>query len=878
MSKSPRHPEDFQAEIEAHLQLEADRLRATGLSETEARAQARRTFGNVTASSETFYERKRWLWWDRTAQDVRQALRGIRREPGFAAVAMLIMALGIGANTAVFTVVSPLLLRPLPFAEPQRLAWIETQAADQGSLSARTLQVAMFEELQRRNRSFSSLTAYFPFYDYASYKLTGRGEPEKLQGVNLAVNFFDTLGVRPRLGRGFTEADGVRNAPNTVVLSYRYWVRRLNADPSIVGQVLTLNGQPYTVNGVMGPDFDFASVFNPAAQAELYLPARLDEMRNWGNVFFVIGRLRPGAALAEARRELRELNTRIRAENTTIYRSDSQLQVAALSDQIGGNLRRPLLVLWGAVGLVLLTVCANLSSLLLARTAARSKELAVRAALGAGRWRLARQLITEGIVLATAGALLGLPLAWLATRYLQTAGSLRIPMLYQMRLDGGAVLFALALAAITGAVIGLAPVLRLPAGHAMSNDLRESSRGSTAGAGVQWARGSLVVAEIALAFVLVFGAGLLLRSFVKLLDVDLGFEPSHAVIVPVDNPREPQCGTPAECFGRQQAKSDEMLRRVESLPGIDAAALTDAMPLGRNRTWNLTRRGEQASAAQPGRLAFAYVVGPRFFDAMGIRLVAGRSFTAAETMETIEEAPVVINQATAVAMWPGEDPLGKLARTGSRPLRVVGVVADTRQSSLDAGSAFQMYLPAGSRYGLPGDLVVRGKLDAPALAANVRAALRSLDPNLVTAAYRPVADLVEVSVSPRRFLLTLITSFGAIALVLAALGIYGLVSYAVGQRTREIGIRVALGADPSSLRRGIVARTAMLGAAGVAIGCALGLVGSRFVAALLYATEPYDGATLAGAAAALLAVTALAGYVPALRASRVNPALALRGD
>lgn len=648
--------------------------------------------------------------------------------------------------------------------------------------------------------------------------------------------------------------------------------------PAIVGQVLTLNGQPYTVNGVMGPEFDFASVFNPAAQAELYLPARMDEMRNWGNVFFVIGRLRPGASLAQAGQELGVLNARIRAENTTIYKSDSQLRVAALREQIGGNLRRPLLVLWGAVGLVLLTVCANLSSLLLAPTAARGKELAVRAALGAGRWRLARQLITEGMVLALAGALLGLPLAWLATRYLQSAGSLRIPMLYQMRLDGSAVLFALALAATTGAVIGLAPVLRLPGGGAMSNDLRESMRGSTAGAGVQWARGSLVVVEIALAFVLVFGAGLLLRSFVKLLEVDLGFEPSQAVIVPIDNPREPNCGAPAECFGRQKAKADEVLRRVEALPGIEAAAFTDAMPLGRNRTWNLIRRGEQASAAQPGRLAFAYIVGPRFFEAMGIPLVAGRTFTAPETMETIEEAPVVINQSTARAMWPGEDAVGKLARTGSRPLRVVGVVGDTRQSSLDAASGFQMYLPAGSRFGLANDLVVRGKLDPAALAANVRSALRSYDPGLVTAAYRPVADLVEVSVSPRRFLLTLITAFGAIALTLAALGIYGLVSYAVNQRRREIGIRVALGADPATVRRGIVGRTAMLGAAGVAIGGALGLVGSRFVASMLYATEPLDGATLAATAAALLLVTALAGYVPALRASRVNPAIALRGD
>lgn len=866
---------DFADEMSSHLDMAAADLEREGHGPAEARRLARIRMGGWQENMEHHRDTRGVPWIDSAAADIRYALRGIRRAPGFAAITVAIIAIGIGANTAVFSVVSPLLLRPLPFADPHRLVWIE-KAAPEGNLSSRTFQVAMLESLARENRSFESLTAYFPFYTYSNYTLTGRGDAEKLNAVDVAPNFFSTLGVRPLLGRAFRAEDGQTNAAPVAMLSYAYWQRRFASDPSIVGQTLALNGESYTVTGVLGPDFDFNSIFMPAATSELYVPARFDRMRRWGNVFFFIGRLKPDVTLGQARAEIATLAPRIYQADRGIFPGEYPIRLETLSERVSGSLRRPLAVLWAAVGVVLLVVCANLASLMLARTNARLSELSVRAALGAGRLRIARQLVTEGLVLAAAGALLGVPLAYAVTRYLQQASALSIPLRHLMEVGPSSMLFAGLLVVILGSVAGLAPVFRLPSA---SRGL--SARSSTASPGQRWARSSLVVAEVALAFVLVTGAGLLLRSFVRLIHVDLGFDPAQTAAVSLDVPRESNCGTPRDCFVRRKGKAEEAVRRAAAIPGVETAALTDALPLGRNRSWFLSPLGRQYPQGQAPPSAFVYLVSPGFFKAMGIPLVAGRWFDDRDAQHERGEVPLVINQSAAKTLWPGQQAVGQLASRGEQdPYRIVGIVADTKQSSLDTTSGFQMYLPMSPRFGGydSSNLVVRSTLPAPVLSAGVRAALREFDPALAATNFRPLQDLVDVSVSPRRFLVSLISGFGIIALILAALGIYGVVSFSVAQRYKETGIRLALGASPAAVRRHVVSGSAALVSVGILIGVAAALAAGPFLVPVLHQTSPRDPFAYAATGAVLLLVAVMAAMIPARRASRVDPAITLRSE
>ena len=802
-------------------------------------------------------------------QDIRQAVRSFLREPGYSLIAVLILAIGIGANTAVFSVINPLLLRPLPFRDADRLVWIANTGSS--GLSGKTFRVVGLEDLARHNRSFEGLTAYFAFFAYGSYTLTGRGEAERLAGVNVAPQFLELLGVTPQLGRAFSGDEWKPNGPKAAMLTYGLWQRRFAGDPAIVGRTVAINDEPYLVTGVLPADFDFASTFAPGSRVDLLLPAKFDEMREWGNVFAIIGRLKPGVSLDEARAEFATLVPQLVQERYKNRPFGATL--TDLKSHISGPMRRALIVLWAAVALVLLIVCANLSNLLLARTAARSKEFAVRMALGASRWRVAQQLVVEGLVLAVIGAGLGVPLAYALTRMLRGWGSLAVPLLHQVQVDGTALVFTAVVAVVSGIAFGAIPAMRVAA-RPPQEALKAQGRGSTDGRQHARVRSTLVVAEVALASVLLVGAGLLLRSFVEILDVDLGFRPSPAIAVRLDVGRQPGYDDGGQ-RERHAARLAAAVRRVQELPGVESAGLTDALPLDRDRSWGISAPGRVYPDGQ-NPTAFVYVTGPGYLRAMGIPIRDGRDFT--EHDNPIRQHIIIVNETLAKVLYPDRPALGQIAHLNSRPHTIVGVVASVRQGSLDEVPVSQMYLPYSTGAGVSSDLIVRSSRPLASLVPDLRGALKALDASLLVTEIRPLGDLVDRAVSPRRFLLSLIAGFSAIGLLLASLGIYGVISYGVTQRAQEIGVRMALGATARDVRRQVMGETLKLVVAGLGVGLVAALALARLIDALLFGTSPSDPTTFVAAALVLLTVAALAGYVPALRASRVDPMTALRAE
>jgi predicted permease len=804
---------------------------------------------------------------DNLRQDLRYTLRTLRRDAGFTAFVILIAGLGIGASATVFSVVNTLILRPLPFAEPGQLVWIANR--ETSGLSGQTTQVGHMLDLRERTQSLSAVAGYFAFYGVGDNLLSGKGEPERLSGVPVSGNFFDVLGVKPQFGRVFNAEESTWNGPKAVLLSHGLWRRRFDSDPGIVGTALTLNDQPHTVVGVLPASFDFASVFAPGGHFDLYFPFPLSQETNrWGNTMAMIGRLKPGVSVDRARAEIRLLAGQITAEHP--QRNSFEGNVKPLADQVGGRIRLALWVLAGAVAMVMAIVCANLANLLLARTASRQKEIAIRTALGAGRRRLMAQMLTEGIVLSCSGAILGVVLAIGGTSALARLDGVSIPLLRNVHTDATALGFTLAVAVLTGIVFGLAPALQAR-GAAFTNALKDAARGSSEGRRRSWVRNALVVSEIAFACVLLVGAGLLIRSLIQVLDVEMGFDPARAATIRVD--------PDGRYVTREQRLSyfDEVLRRVKEIPSVTAAGITDALPLGRNRTWGSPAKGV---AYERGRFptAFVRVVSDGYPAAMGIPLRAGRDISPGDTATT--EPVIMINETMARTLWPGQDPIGKYILGGcAKERRVIGVVGDVRHLALEQGSGNEMYLPMRQCSDQSSaDLVVRSTLPPSQLAGAIRAALRPIAANLPGNDFRTLQQLVDKSVSPRRFLVLLLGGFAAFALVLASLGIYGLISYSVNQRTQEIGIRLALGATARDVQARIIAQTLWLAAIGMTIGTATSWALAQGAGALLFGVTSRDPGTFAGMLLVLTTVALVAGYVPARRASRIDPMVALRSE
>jgi predicted permease len=799
-------------------------------------------------------------------QDLRYTFRTLRRDAGFAAFATVIAGLGIGASATVFSVLNALLLRPLPFADPERLVWVANH--DTSGLSGQTTQVGYMLDLRERTQTLSALAGYFAFYGVGDNVMTGRGEPERVNGVKVSDNFFQILGVQPQLGRTFTAEECQWHGPKAVLLSHTLWSRRFASDPSIVGTFVTLNDEPHTIVGVLPESFDFASVFAPGSRFDLYFPFPLSpETNRYGNTMAMIGRLKRGVSPTQAQSEIRTLGAQASREHPE--RNSFEGYVTPLTGHVNGRMRPALWVLAGAVGVVMLIVCANLSNLLLARTASRQKEIAIRTALGASRRRLIGQMLTEGIVLSSSGAALGLLLAIGGTRALAHLDAMTVPLLPRAHVDPATLGFTLALALVTGIVFGLAPAFQTP--EAMLHDaLKDASRGST-GSRRTWMRNALVLSEIAFACVLLVGAGLLLRSFIRVLDVNLGFRPTRAMTIRVD---------PDRSYSTREQRTvyfDEVLRRVRAIPGVEGAGITDALPLGRNRTWGARAKGVTYERGK-GPSAFPRIVSDGYLAAMGIPVIAGRDISERDTSSS--EPVIVINQTMARALWPGQDPLGKIVLNACSPERhVIGVVGDVRHLALEQTAGNEMYIPmrqCGDQQSA--DLVIRSRREEGQIAAAVRAALKPLAPNLAGNEFRTLQQLVDKSVSPRRFVMLMLGGFAIFALVLASLGIYALISYSVGQRTQEIGIRMALGASARDVQTRIVLQTLRMAAAGVTIGMIGACLLTRSLTGLLFGISATDPVTFVGMLAALAIVATFAGYVPARRASRIDPVVALRSE
>ena len=797
--------------------------------------------------------------------DIRYALRRIRREPAFAAFAVAIMAIGVAAVTAVFSVMSPLMLRPLPFAHQERLGWIAGEPS--GGLSSVTSRAFNLRDYRIYNRSFEAITGFDAFFDYDSYNLVSDGPPERLVGVGVVQNFLPVLGVPLLLGRNFTDEESVFNGRHAAILTHGFWTRRFGADPAIVGRPITLNGEPTEVVGVLPRWFDFASTFAPSSRVDFLttFPVSAETDRQ-GNTLSMIGRLKPGVTVASAQADLDRVNKQLAAADPR--RWGLRATVSGLRDHLAGSFRAPFVVLAVAAALVLAVACGNLSNLLLVRAQRRAKEMSVRSALGATRRRLVVQLLTESLILATAGGTLGVGLAFWITKWVSGTTAVSIPMLRAVSVDASALGFTLVATLVTGLVVGIAPALQLSQGREWVT-LNDASRGSSGGRRSSAVRETLVVGEVALAFVLVVGGTLLLRSFVGLLDVNLGFRPEGAMMWQVDAGRSFPNDT------ARIAYFENLVNRVRDVPGVDAVGLTDTPPLGRNRSWGIQAKGVVYDKGEVPTF-FPRLVDADYLRAMRVPLIAGRQFTPNDRDGS--ELVAILNQTAAAKLFPGKDALGQVVLLfGDREFRVVGLVSDVRHQALEKESGLEVYL-AYTQVPDFGTLamVVRSRVPATALASRVQAALRAVDPLLPVADYQTLGSVVERAVSPRRFILTVLGAFAGTALLLAALGIYAVLSYSVSQRSREIGIRMVLGESAGSVRQRVVTRTLLLAGAGVVIGAVVSLGAAHLIRSLLYGVGPADVLSFGATAMIMVAVSALAGFLPALRASRTDPMVALR--
>jgi predicted permease len=644
-----------------------------------------------------------------------------------------------------------------------------------------------------------------------------------------------------------------------------------------VGKTFDMNGKQTTVIGVLPRTFDFGGVFSPGVKVDAITPLNLyGPPRNWGNILTFIGRLKPGVTLAQAVDDSHTASLsmclNLKYPETCGNYKDAVVPVP-LKDYIGGKLRRSLVVLWCAVGAILLIACVNLSNLMMARAAARGKEFAMRSALGASRTRIVGQLLTESLILSGAGALLGLGLASILVTWLAHQGALALPLLSTLRLDAEALGWTVFIAIFAAIIFGLVPGLRIAGGN-LQEALKESGPGSGQGRKHERIRSVLVVTEVALACMLLVGAGLLLRSFMKVLDVDLGFQPDRAAAVKVDT--DIQGATDALRAEQRQVKFQQILSRVGAVPGVEAAGMVDYLPLGQNRAWGTPVPKGKSLADYKGITGpLVYVVTPGYLRAMGTAL-SGRDFTWDDGPKT--DQVVVINQSMAHFFWPNQNAIGQVLISGGQEMHIVGVAQDVHEESVDGAQGWQIYYPMTQQSPTGAELVVRSQRDPALLAGSVMSVLRELNPKQSAAEFRPIKSLVSHAVSPRRFFVLLVGSFAGLGLLLAALGIYGVISYSVTRQTQEIGIRMALGASAGRVQRQVLSGTLRLAVIGVVVGTVASLAIAKLIASLLFATSPWDAVTYAAMATALLAVAAASGYIPARRASRISPMVALRAD
>lgn len=808
---------------------------------------------------------------DHFLQDTRYALRVLRKTPGFALAAVLALALGIGANSAVFSVVNGVLLRPLPFTEPEQLVRIYGNFRAAG-LENISVSVPEYRDYRELPRTLSSVAAY----DTVDVTLTGQDTPERLRGVMATASLLPTLGVMPALGRDFLEEEETPGQDKVLLLTHRLWRGRFGANPQILGTTVSLDGGSYTVVGVLPEGFEYprgTDLYIPLAPATNMLTPQFRGRR----YLDVVARMKPGVTLEATQRDMERVSGELLQNNPNNYSASSgwAISVVSMEEQTVGGVRSTLWVLLGAVGFVLLIACTNVANLLLARAAARGREISIRAALGAGRQRLMTQFLTESLVLALAGGVLGLLLAmWGLDALLALIGD-GLPRAAEVRLDERVVLFTLGISVLTGLLFGLVPALQASRAD-LHGAMREGARG-TGGRGSGRARAVLVVSQVALALVLLVGAGLFMRSFMALQAVDAGFD-SQGVLTA-------RLALPTERYPEDSQRASLMrdfVARVQALPGVESAGLINLLPMTFHSDRSFDVEGRQMAPGAPPLPAVEFrTVSADFHKVLRIPLLRGRLLTEADSFD----APyaVVINETTAKLIWPGEDALGKrvrLHRNGPPGpwSTVVGIVGDVKEWGLDAPVRPVAYHSVTQQTTQGAYLVVRTRVRPEALLGSLQTELRALDSNLPLFDVAPLETLVDGSVSQRRFSMLLLLLFAGVAVVLASLGIYGVISYTVTQRTRELGIRMALGARQVEVLSLMVGQGMRLTLVGVGIGLVLALGFGRLLSAMLYGIKAHDPLTFIGVAALLTTVALVASWLPARRAAKVDPAITLRAE
>jgi len=858
-----RRDEELDEEVRSHLRMAASERVERGETPEQAERAARREFGNVGLVKEVTRGVWGWRWLRQFGQDLRYGLRTMRRGPGFAAVAIMTLALGIGANTAIFSVVNAVLLRPLPYREPAGLVTVLHDGW-------KPVAPANFLDWREQSGAFESIAAA----QLWGLTMTGRDRPEQLEVLQTSAEMFQVLGVDAALGRTFAAGEDQPGREHVVVLSHGFWQRRFGGAADVVGQQVMLDGEAYTIVGVMPPDFQFAPFW--ATRAEAWVPLNLGRRVSdrSGQSLRVFARLKPGVTQGQAQAEMEAINRRL-AEQYPRENEGLTVSVDPLHEKVVGKSRPALLIILGAVGFVLLIACANVANLMLAKSALRQREIAVRIALGAGRWRIVRQLLTESLVLAIAGGAAGLLLAYWSNTALASFGPDTLPRVRTASLDSGVLLFTLGLSVFVGLLFGLAPALRSTKTD-LTESLKSRVQGSARGRRHERVRQLLVVGEVAVSLVLLVGGGLMMRSFLRLTSVDPGFDP-HGVTAATVRLAGPRYATDEQ----RAAFFQRLNEQVGSLPGVKSASAINHLPLGGDVwTFGFTVEGRADSPDSERPTAVYRVVRPDYFRTMGAALLKGRDFT--ERDDATSPGVVVVNEALARRQWPGEEPLGKritVVGEDARPREVVGVVRDLKQGEWVSAPKPEMYLPhlqAASPRSMT--LVIRTSSAASEVGPLVRREVWAIDGDLPVSQVTSMEDVVSESVGQQRFNTLLIGLFAATALILAAVGVYGVMSHAVAQRTHEIGVRLALGARGRDVLGMIIRQGLSLTLVGLALGLAGALALMRVMNSLLYEVSATDPLVFGGVAAALTLSALLACYVPARRATKVDPVIALRHD
>ena len=866
--------EDVRREIELHLEMRAREFEAEGMTKDAARKAALEAFGDRAAieaevrslRSTTVRARGRREWVQELAQDLRIALRGLRRTPGFTLVAVLTLALGIGANSALFSVLRSVLLRPLPYPNAGELVQVWSDHRERGRSEPEWLTPPDFVDWREGNRTFSGMAAYQGW----GPDFTGNGEPEALGGVSVSGNYFSVLGIRPALGRLLTMADDDAGAEPVVVLSDAVWRRRFGADPGVLGKQVQLNGEPWTVIGVLPPDFRPPLPVTP----ELYRALRRPATSGCGRgcyVLRVIGRMKPGVTVAQASADLGRVAARLAREFPSTNERVG-VWLVPLHEQITGPTREPILALGAAVGFVLLIACVNLANLLLVRGAGRARELGVRAALGAGRGRLIRQLLTESTALAAIGGSLGLVLGIAGSRVLSGLVPESVRGIQGIRVDGAVIGFTVALSLVSGLLFGLLPAMQAARPELMGA-LKSGSREVGGAAGRL--RSGLVVAQLAFAVVLLVGAGLLLRSFLLMQRVDLGYRTTGVSFVGIGLPRARYPDG-----ARALLAVEDLVGRLRGNPAIRTVEVTDLPPLSTgDQDVTAIPVGEPRRSDQPEAIWYRSVT-PGYIPQLRMRLVAGRNFTPEDRRGSVEVG--IINEEAARRFWPGQDPIGRILAQGEDStaprVTIVGVVASARHDGPNQPYKVELFVPFAQAPSRGPTFVLEPTRDLESALTVFRQALREVDPLVPVAGADQVEQLVGNALSLPRLYALLIGIFASAALLLAVLGVYGVMAYTVAQRQREIGVRLALGAAPSGIRRLVLGQGGRLALAGTALGLLAAVAVGKLLGSLLFGVSALDAPTYIAVPLILGGMTVLASWLPARRAMRVDPLVAMREE